>query len=295
MPKLSSLSDLKEKSKKDFLEPTDFPLNVPLISALGKVKRMVREAEELKKSLAKEIEQISEVKKASKTELEESLKVLYSVKKKTISETQVHVKALQILKDREQDILRIQNDYLDEIDKEVKGKFIGLVKETTAKERALQRKIAYLEEKEKVLAETYALIVQIHENLAVQARTGELGRLQIEKRTQDAIRLERSLLERSKQVSIELQGVQLDRIETSRLKKEAEKQHKKTLEEHERATKEIASKQRVLGRTENVLMSLQEQLEKKGEQQQAESKLLKDWSETLQRTAKEIEKRKRKG
>ena len=295
VPKLSLLSDLKEKTQTDFTEPTDLPINVPLASALGRVKRMVREAEEVKKSLAQEIEQLQDVKKVSKTELEQSLKVLYSVKKKTISEVGVHTRALQTLKDREQEIVQAQNDYLDEIDNEIKGKRKGIVETASRKEKRLQRTIAYLQAKEKVLAETYALIVQIHENLVARSSEDELERLQIEKRTKDAIGLEKDLLVRSERLSEALAEAESDRSDTNRLKQEAQKQHQKALEERERGTKEIASKQRVLERTENVLMSLQEHLEKKGKQQQAETRRLKDWSDTLQAVAKEIEERKKTG
>jgi len=297
VPGLSSLTNLSKKSVAEFpdnkIDVTQVPLKV--VSSFNKVKRQIDQVLLVRDELTKELEQLVETRNQSKREIEESLQALTSVKKKTISEVGFHTQMLTKLKERENGIISIQNDYVEFIDRDIRKKRSKLLTDFKLKERVLQKQIDFLKSKEKVLAETYVLIAKIHENLLSRSSQDELERLQIKELAQETAQLEKELVNRSQKLSDILQKVENDKVEVEGLKNEIMKDRNLTKELLEKTSKEILAKEHEVKRKEKELVALKMELEITTEQQKQEARRLKDWSATLQRTAQEIARLKRKG
>jgi len=181
------------------------------------------------------------------------------------------------------------------IDRDIRKKRSKLLTDFKLKERVLQKQIDFLKSKEKVLAETYVLIAKIHENLLSRSSQDELERLQIKELAQETAQLEKELVNRSQKLSDILQKVENDKVEVEGLKNEIMKDRNLTKELLEKTSKEILAKEHEVKRKEKELVALKMELEITTEQQKQEARRLKDWSATLQRTAQEIARLKRKG
>lgn len=297
MAKLSILTSLNERQTREAkLGGVDVTQYSPeVVSALDRAKRKIAQAIAVQDSLAKEIENLVEKRDQHLYEAEQSTRAMYSVKKKTIEEVKFHTSVLQMLREKEGDIERVQNDYLEYIDQQVLSKRKGIVKLANSKEASLKRKIDYLETKGEKLAEIYALIVKIHENLLRQTSQNDLERLNLSEGLSTLAETEKELLNKSHKLSESLEKAGYNESETKRLLVDAQKTHNKLVTERAEANKLITEKTRKLDNREKVLSSLKAEIDRKDKEQKEESRRLLDWSRTLQATAREIEERKKRG